>query len=110
LIQIYNKKGLQLFENFFVIVISAGVAVPFQTKLRFENQKRHKIKKQALYFACFFNLYVTSAGMVAPFLTKLRFENSTNKKTLKQARYFFLCYYLFVTSAGMALPFLSATI
>ncbi len=55
-----NKKDLQSLES--LVFIETLVGLDIQTKLRFENQKSHKIKKQALYFACFFDLFVTSAG------------------------------------------------
>jgi len=51
LIQVKEGMGVDLFK---VLKIKRGLASLFLTKLRFENKKASKSKKQALCFSCFF--------------------------------------------------------
>lgn len=56
-LKLINSSKLDTGINHFVLVPS---------KLRFENQKCRKSKKQALCFACFFDLFVTLKGFKPP--------------------------------------------
>jgi len=62
-LKVLKKKTQTLNLKAFTFIKSDPDRMVFLTKLRFENTKTHKIKKQALYFACFLYLFVTPTGL-----------------------------------------------